>query len=72
MRENTERPVTISCGTNKLVGDDLSLLESELIRIVSGERKRGSVPPLWDGHAAERIADILVGKEERAFAAAHG
>ena len=59
MRLNTERPVTIDVGTNTLIGTDLARLESELGRIRSGEYRRGSVPPLWDGRAAERIIEIL-------------
>jgi UDP-N-acetylglucosamine 2-epimerase (non-hydrolysing) len=71
MRENTERPITVSSGTNRLIGNDLGLLERALQQIVAGAWKSGSVPPLWDGHTAERIADLLVGTEERALAAAH-
>ena len=59
MRENSERPSTISVGTNVLIGSNLDRLRSELQKITAGEFKRGSVPPLWDGRAAERIvADI--------------
>jgi len=61
MRENSERPSTISVGTNVLIGKDLDRLMSEMQKITAGEFKRGSVPPLWDGKAAERIvADIEV------------
>src|SRR5215467_10474004 len=60
MRENTERPVTITMGTNTLVGRDAEKLRREISAIAAGKTKRGSVPPLWDGRAAERIADILV------------
>ena len=59
LRSNTERPVTVSMGTNVLVGQDLGLLNSELARILEGKAKRGSIPPLWDGHAGERIAEAL-------------
>jgi UDP-N-acetylglucosamine 2-epimerase (non-hydrolysing) len=59
MRENRERPSTISVGTNLLIGSDLERLRSELQKITAGEFKQGSVPPFWDGRAAERIvADI--------------
>lgn len=59
MRENSERPSTISIGTNLLIGSDLARLRSELENISAGRFKRGSVPPLWDGRTAERIvADI--------------
>ena len=59
MRENSERPSTISLGTNLLIGSDLERLRSELESISAGNFKKGSVPPLWDGKTAERIvADI--------------
>jgi UDP-N-acetylglucosamine 2-epimerase (non-hydrolysing) len=60
LRKNTERPVTVSLGTNVLVGDDPVGLGPELEKILEGKRKRGVIPPLWDGHASERIAEILV------------
>jgi UDP-N-acetylglucosamine 2-epimerase (non-hydrolysing) len=59
IRENTERPVTISEGTNILVGTDPERIVDEAQRILSGESKAGRVPELWDGHAAERIVRIL-------------
>jgi UDP-N-acetylglucosamine 2-epimerase (non-hydrolysing) len=59
LRSNTERPITVTMGTNVLVGQDREKLASELKGILSGCAKKGAVPPLWDGHAAERIADIL-------------
>jgi UDP-N-acetylglucosamine 2-epimerase (non-hydrolysing) len=62
VRENTERPITVSMGTNVLVGRDREKLRSELSRVLGGQAKKGTVPPLWDGCAGERIADILVGR----------
>jgi UDP-N-acetylglucosamine 2-epimerase (non-hydrolysing) len=62
VRENTERPVTITMGTNVLVGRDTNLLSRELDRVMSQGRKNNGAPPLWDGHAAERIAEVIVGK----------
>jgi UDP-N-acetylglucosamine 2-epimerase (non-hydrolysing) len=59
LRSNTERPITVSMGTNTLVGQDSEKLASELCAILEGRSKRGSIPPLWDGHAGERIADVL-------------
>ena len=59
LRENTERPITVSEGTNILVGGDTALLLRELRNILAGKGKRGSVPALWDGRAGERIASIL-------------
>lgn len=61
VRENTERPATVSCGTNILVGRDVQRVRAELEKVLGGEPKQGTVPPLWDGRAAERIADIIVG-----------
>src|SRR5207302_1746805 len=59
LRKNTERPVTVSLGTNTLVGQDSRRLQDEVGRILSSGKKQGAVPPLWDGHAGERIAEIL-------------
>ena len=59
LRSNTERPITLTMGTNTLVGQDSRKLTSELSAILQGKGKRGTVPPLWDGHAGERIADVL-------------
>jgi UDP-N-acetylglucosamine 2-epimerase (non-hydrolysing) len=60
LRDNTERPVTVSQGTNILVGKDPEKLRIELESILQGNAKRGTIPPLWDGYAAERIARVLV------------
>jgi len=60
VRENTERPITVSMGTNTLVGRDILRLRSELESVLAGKTKRGVVPPLWDGHAAERIAQVIL------------
>jgi UDP-N-acetylglucosamine 2-epimerase (non-hydrolysing) len=60
LRTTTERPVTVSVGSNVLVGEDLEKLKQETARVLSGRAKQGSVPALWDGHAAERIADIVM------------
>ena len=59
LRSNTERPVTVTLGTNVLIGQDLGRLSSELSKILEGNVKKGSIPPLWDGHAGERIAEVL-------------
>ena len=62
VRENTERPITVTTGTNILVGKDMERLKLEARKIFAGNGKKGSVPPLWDGKAGERIADILTGR----------
>lgn len=59
LRENTERPVTITQGTNLLVGTDPANIVSAARKSLAGESKAGRIPPLWDGHSAERIVDIL-------------
>jgi UDP-N-acetylglucosamine 2-epimerase (non-hydrolysing) len=59
LRPNTERPITVSMGTNHLVGVDLEHALEVCLKILGGERKHGAVPPLWDGKSAERIAAIL-------------
>jgi UDP-N-acetylglucosamine 2-epimerase (non-hydrolysing) len=59
LRDNTERPITVSLGTNILVGQDRKKLNSELSNVLAGKAKTGTIPPLWDGHAGERIAEIL-------------
>jgi UDP-N-acetylglucosamine 2-epimerase (non-hydrolysing) len=60
VRENTERPVTVDLGTNILVGQNMHKLKSEADRILSDNQKRGQIPPLWDGRAGKRIADIII------------
>jgi UDP-N-acetylglucosamine 2-epimerase (non-hydrolysing) len=59
LRTNTERPITVTAGTNKLIGEDMTVLNAEFTKILKGEAQKGSIPALWDGHAGERIADIL-------------
>ena len=59
LRDSTERPVTVSLGTNVLVGRDPDKLRSELSRVLAGQAKKGTIPPLWDGQAGERIAALL-------------
>jgi UDP-N-acetylglucosamine 2-epimerase (non-hydrolysing) len=59
LRENTERPITIDQGTNTLVGRDRASILSAVDEILADGGKRGRVPELWDGHAAERIAAHL-------------
>ena len=60
VRKNTERPVTVEIGTNTLVGTDPSEIVPAAIAVLEGRGKKGRVPELWDGRAAERIARILV------------
>jgi UDP-N-acetylglucosamine 2-epimerase (non-hydrolysing) len=60
LRENTERPITITEGTNILTGMSRDRIVEEALKILGGERKQGSVPALWDGQAAERIAQVVL------------
>lgn len=59
LRDNTERPVTVDLGTNVLVGQENVRLRNEVSRVLEGKGKTGTVPPLWDGRASERVADVL-------------
>jgi UDP-N-acetylglucosamine 2-epimerase (non-hydrolysing) len=56
LRENTERPITVEQGSNTVVGGDRQVVLSAVADILAGRGKRGRVPELWDGLAAERIA----------------
>jgi UDP-N-acetylglucosamine 2-epimerase (non-hydrolysing) len=60
LRENTERPVTVTVGTNYLVGQNPEMIEAIACEILAGQGKKGERPELWDGRAAERIVDILL------------
>jgi UDP-N-acetylglucosamine 2-epimerase (non-hydrolysing) len=59
MRDNTERPITVEQGTNTLVGRNRAQALRCVDEILGASGKRGRIPELWDGHAAERIADEL-------------
>jgi len=59
VRENTERPATITCGTNRLVGTDPEVLLRAARQALHDPRPERRVPALWDGGAARRIVDIL-------------
>jgi UDP-N-acetylglucosamine 2-epimerase (non-hydrolysing) len=59
LRENTERPITVTLGTNTLIGRDWDMLRTHFLRSLNGSRKHGSLLPLWDGHASDRIAEVL-------------
>lgn len=61
IRENTERPVTVEEGTNILVGTTAEGILSAYEVFKNGGSKKGRIPELWDGKAAERILNILLG-----------
>ena len=59
VRENTERPITITEGTNTLIGTSPEALRNAIADVLASGGKRGRVPEFWDGHAAERIVDQI-------------
>jgi UDP-N-acetylglucosamine 2-epimerase (non-hydrolysing) len=60
LREETERPVTVTVGTSEVVGRDREAILAAVDRVLRGEWKKGGIPELWDGSTAARIADILM------------
>lgn len=60
LRDNTERPETITVGTNELVGTNPEMVKPALDKLMSGNWKKGGIPEKWDGKAAERIVDIFL------------
>jgi len=69
LRENTERPITATAGTNTVVGTDPGRIRATFNDILATGGKRGRVPDLWDGHAAERIATTIASWAETRAAA---
>ena len=59
LRDNTERPETCELGTNELIGTNPQNIKPAMDLLFSGNWKKGSIPPLWDGNAARRIIEIL-------------
>ena len=59
LRDNTERPETCTIGTNELIGTNPSNIKPVLDKLFAGKWKKGGIPELWDGKAAERIVNIL-------------
>ena len=60
LRDNTERPETCTIGTNELIGTNPDAIKPALDILFAGNWKKGSIPEMWDGHAAERIVNILL------------
>src|SRR5262249_16640677 len=60
LRENTERPITVTEGTNQLVGNDPANIIAAARGVLAGKHKSGRLPQFWDGRAAERIVQILL------------
>jgi UDP-N-acetylglucosamine 2-epimerase (non-hydrolysing) len=61
LRDNTERPVTIRAGTNTLLGLDPARIAEIPDRLAAGDERPAGPPPMWDGRAAQRVADVLAG-----------
>ncbi|MEP2667522.1 MAG: UDP-N-acetylglucosamine 2-epimerase (non-hydrolyzing) [Cyclobacteriaceae bacterium] len=59
LRNNTERPETVTLGTNEMIGEDTEKLIKALIRLIDGAWKKGEIPELWDGRTAERIVNQI-------------
>jgi UDP-N-acetylglucosamine 2-epimerase (non-hydrolysing) len=59
LRQNTERPITVTEGTNRLVGNDPAIIKHEALKALDNPPSAGRVPDLWDGQAAGRIVDAI-------------
>ncbi|WP_133366377.1 non-hydrolyzing UDP-N-acetylglucosamine 2-epimerase [Qipengyuania sediminis] len=66
LRDTTERPETVTMGTNELIGTDPTMIAPWMRHLLAGRWKAGTVPPLWDGYAGERIVDTLLALPDRA------
>jgi UDP-N-acetylglucosamine 2-epimerase (non-hydrolysing) len=65
VRDNTERPVTVRAGTNRVIGTRPEVVKEAALESLDAPNAAPMVPPLWDGHAAERIAPVLANWAER-------
>ncbi len=59
LRNTTERPETVTIGTNELIGDDICKLRPCIQKIIDGKWKKGMIPPFWDGKTSERIIEAI-------------
>jgi len=60
LRDSTERPETVTIGTNEMVGTNSDEIVEYIQKMVAGIWKKGGIPELWDGKTAKRIVDIIV------------
>ena len=65
LRDNTERPETITIGTNELIGTDPEAVKPAIEHLMAGRWKKGKIPELWDGKTAQRIVKILLEIEKK-------
>jgi UDP-N-acetylglucosamine 2-epimerase (non-hydrolysing) len=61
LRDNTERPETITIGTNELIGTNPKAIQPAMEKLFAGNWKKGGIPELWDGNTADRIVNVLLG-----------
>jgi UDP-N-acetylglucosamine 2-epimerase (non-hydrolysing) len=59
LRDNTERPETVTLGTNELIGTNPDAVKPAIQKVTSGDWKKGGIPEKWDGKASERIVKII-------------
>jgi UDP-N-acetylglucosamine 2-epimerase (non-hydrolysing) len=72
MRPNTERPITCEIGTNILVGTDPARITAAAYTVLDARNKTGRIPEKWDGHAAERIVEVMLAQHDPAAEAQSG
>lgn len=60
LRDNTERPETVSIGTNELIGTNPKMIKPTLEKLFNGDWKKGGIPENWDGKSAERIVEAIL------------
>jgi UDP-N-acetylglucosamine 2-epimerase (non-hydrolysing) len=60
LRDSTERPETCTVGTNELLGTDPAAIKPAMQKLFAGQWKKGGIPEKWDGHAAERIVEVII------------
>ena len=59
LRPNTERPVTVTVGSNELVPFDIPTIMNYIEQIINGTYKRGAIPPMWDGNTTKRVLEVI-------------
>ena len=67
LRHNTERPVTVTHGTNRIVGTDPTIIIDAAVRALEDPTRKHATPPLWDGKAGDRIVSVLLNAPDTLF-----